>query len=163
MGHQQFGGIETPRKSLKMKLKKNADLLKLFLIFMAVHSFIVGIALILLPAPYLEFFGLKGYHYTFFQAQGGVFHVVMALAYILAVKYITPYGEKFSGARESGLIVLAVSAKSMAAVFLTVYFMLSEKAWVIILSAFGDAFMAFVLFILYRKYMNCGRSDEGAQ
>ena len=137
-----------------MKPKKSTDLLKLFLLFMAVHSSLVGIALLFLPAPYLEFFGLSGDEYTFFQAQGGIFHIVMAFAYILSIRYIYLPDSRFPPSESSGLIIFAISAKSMAAVFLAVYFFLFDKAWIIILSGFGDAVMAVVLFVLYRRYMN---------
>ena len=59
----------------------NSDrLIKLFRIYMwlvALHSFCVGLALILLPLEYFPLFGFRGYEGTFFKIQGGVFHMVM--------------------------------------------------------------------------------------
>jgi len=65
-----------------MNMDKPDTHMKIFLWLIAVHSFLVGIALILFPPSYLEFFGFSNYQYSFFQAQGGVFHLV-----ILSVGY----------------------------------------------------------------------------
>ena len=117
--------------------------IKIFLWLIALHSFMVGIGLILFPPSYLEFFGFLNYQYSFFQAQGGVFHFVMSVAYIMAIKYmhISP-----------GLIIFSISAKLMVTVFLLVYYLFMENSWMILISAFGDAAMAVVLYVLYNRY-----------
>ena len=126
-----------------MNLEKPESQLKVFLWLIALHSFSVGIGLILFPPNYLEIFGFHNYAYSFFQAQGGVFHIVMSVAYIMAIKYMY---------KSPGLIVFSISAKSMATIFLLVYFIFVESSWMIIMSAFGDAVMASILFLLYRRF-----------
>ena len=117
--------------------------MKIFLWLIALHSFLVGIGLILFPPSFLEFFGFLNYQYSFFQAQGGVFHLVMAMAYALAIKYMH---------KSPGLIIFSISAKMIATIFLLIYYLFLEKAWMIIMSAFGDATMAFMLYVLYNRY-----------
>ena len=126
-----------------MNLDKPDTHLKIFLWLIAVHSFLVGIGLILFPPSYLEFFGFFNYQYSFFQAQGGVFHLVMSVAYIMALKYMH---------KSPGLIIFSISAKFMATMFLLVYYLFMENSWMIIMSAFGDAVMAVILYVLYNRY-----------
>ena len=126
-----------------MNLEKPESQLKLFLWLIALHSFSVGIGLLLMPSSYLEIFGFHDYSYSFFQAQGGVFHIVMFVAYIMAIKYMP---------KSSSLILFAISAKSMATIFLINYYIFVESSWMIIMSAFGDAIMASILYLLYKRY-----------
>lgn len=126
-----------------MNLEKPETQLRVFLWLIALHSLSVGIGLILFPPSYLEFFGFENYSYSFFQVQGGVFHIVMAMAYIMAIKYMY---------KSPGLIVFSVSAKSMATVFLIIYYLFFESSWMIIMSALGDAAMASILYFLYNRF-----------
>jgi hypothetical protein len=128
-----------------MKLEKPEVQLKLFLWLIALHSFAVGVGLILFPPAYLEIFGFYNYSYTFFQAQGGVFHIVMCVAYLMASKYMF---------KSPGLIYFSIIAKSIATVFLLIYFLFVEHSWMIIMSAIGDASMAIILYYLYKKFLN---------
>ena len=59
-------------------------LLSLFLWIVMLHTLAVGIGLIFMPSSWLPFFGLAPYTKNFFQAQGGIFHIVMCIAYSLA-------------------------------------------------------------------------------
>ena len=115
----------------------------LFMWLVALHSFAVFLGLILIPAAQLSRFGLQNYSAGFFQAQGGVFHLVMSVAYLMAVKYLdeTP-----------ALIYFSVSAKSIAVIFLLVYYFTAESAWIILLSAFGDGLMAMLIYLLYKQF-----------
>lgn len=126
-----------------MNLDKPEVQLKFFLWLIALHSICVGIGLILFPPSYLEFFGFENYTYSFFQIQGGVFHIVMAMAYIMASYYLI---------KSPGLIIFSISAKFMATVFLIIYYLFVENSWMIILSALGDAIMASILFLLYNRF-----------
>ena len=117
--------------------------LVIFLKLTALHSFSVGLGLIFLPAEYLEFFGFANTSACFFQLQGGVFHLVMTIAYWLAAKYLE---------KSPGLIQFVITAKCMAFVFLIVYFFAIESSWMVIASAAGDGLMALIIFILYRHY-----------
>ena len=117
--------------------------IKIFLWLIALHSFFVGIGLILFPPSYLEFFGFINYQYSFFQAQGGVFHLVMSVAYLMAIKFVY---------KSPGLILFSITAKFMATVFLLTYYLFFENSWMIIISAFGDASMALILYVLYNRF-----------
>ena len=57
-------------------------LLRIFLALVALHSFCVGLGLIIMPFEYFTFFGYEGYQGLFFKVQGGVFHIVMCGAYV---------------------------------------------------------------------------------
>ncbi len=127
-----------------MTFSLNAKLRLIFFMWLvALHSFAVFLGLLLLPAQQLSLFGLENYRASFFQAQGGVFHLVMSVAYIMAAKYIdeTP-----------ALIYFSISAKSIAVVFLLIYYVTVESAWIISLSAIGDGIMAAIIYLLYIQY-----------
>jgi len=65
---------------------KQAEIyLKILLWLIAIHSFTVAIFLIFLGPDGIRFFGFDSGN-PFFQAQGGVFHMVMCVAYIMASK-----------------------------------------------------------------------------
>ena len=58
-------------------------LLKWVLWLIAIHSICFGISLVVLPIPFIEFFGFS-LKEKFFADQGGVFHLIVAVAYIWA-------------------------------------------------------------------------------
>jgi len=92
---------------------------------------------------YLAYFGFSGYTASFFQAQGGVFHLVMSVAYILAAKYLE---------KSPGLMQFVITAKTMAFIFLVFYYLLAEKIAMVLLSALGDGLMAVIMYLLYNAY-----------
>jgi hypothetical protein len=109
----------------------------------ALHSFLVGIGLVLLPPTAMPFFGLQPFVEKFFPVQGGVFHLVMCLVYLLGA--VNP--ERFDN-----LIILAIIAKFMAAAFLTLYYVLGSQVWMVLLSAVGDGLMGMVILLAYRSF-----------
>jgi hypothetical protein len=110
--------------------------LKIFLWLVAVHSLVVGVFLIVLPSSWLPFFGYIGYRRTFFQVQGGVFHLVMALSYSCAA---------CDPIREKTLVIISLCAKGIAAIFLLLYYLFVESIWIVLLSAAGDALMGVII------------------
>ncbi len=114
-----------------------------FLWLVTLHSFAVGLGLIFLPARYMAYFGFVDYTASFFQVQGGVFHLVMSVAYFLAAKYLE---------KSPGLIHFIITAKSMAFVFLVIYFFFVEAILMVLLSAAGDGLMAAVVYFLFNDY-----------
>lgn len=123
----------------------------LLLWFMAIHSILVALGLIFLPTKYLPFFGFFGYSGRFFQMQSGVFHIVMSCAYLMGAYQI----------RQSNILVyFAISAKSIATIFLITIFIFYETNWMILLSAIGDGAMALVLFILFRSFQEAQMSHS---
>jgi uncharacterized membrane protein YbhN (UPF0104 family) len=61
-------------------------ILSVILWLIAVHSFTVGVGMILMPTALIEFLGFKSGLDRFFSYQGGVFHIIMAVAYLLAAQ-----------------------------------------------------------------------------
>ena len=123
-----------------MKIFKNISLFQILLYLIAAHSFFVGIALIVLPFGILSWFGFTVDPYRFFSTQGGVFHVVMTIAYILAAR--KPLEEK-------SLIIFIILAKWIAFFFLGFYFLFSEMVPVIAISAVSDGLMGLLVMVFF--------------
>ena len=112
---------------------------------MAIHSFSVALGLMLLPTKLLPIFGFLGYSGRFFQMQSGVFHIVMAAAYLMAAYQIE---------RSPGLVQFSIFAKIIAVAFLLTVFIFFTSGWTILLSAIVDGLMGLILFLLYRHYQS---------
>ncbi|KAA3617708.1 MAG: hypothetical protein D8M58_00870 [Calditrichaeota bacterium] len=121
-----------------------ASRITVLLQLIAFHSLAVGLGLIIISSQYLELYGFKNYSSSFFQAQGGVFHIVMCIAYFMASKNLN-----------SAIIIrFVISAKTVAVIFLFVYFLYAESIWIILLSAIADGLMALLIFIFYKQYLH---------
>ncbi len=123
-----------------MKIFKNVQFFQLTLYLIALHSFCVGVGLIVLPFGVLSWFGFTVDPYRFFSTQGGVFHVVMSIAYILAAR--NPLHEK-------SLVLLIILAKWIAFFFLGFYFLFAEMVPVIAISAVTDGFMGLIVMVFF--------------
>ena len=106
------------------------------------HTCGVAISLFIFPSEYLTFLGLEGYRGRFFQTQAGLFHLVLGVAYLLAL---------YQWQKAPPLIFFAVIAKSIAIVFLVLYYFFFEPAWIILFSAFGDGLLGIALLLLYTR------------
>jgi hypothetical protein len=115
-----------------MKLK----LLKIFLILVAIHSFCVGLGLILIPLDYFELFGFHEYSGNFFKIQAGVFHIVMCGAYVSAAR--DPVHSRV-------MISFSIFAKMIATVFLLSYAHFIDMVWMVLASGIFDFIMGMVL------------------
>lgn len=123
-----------------MSIFKNINLFRLLLQLIAVHSFFVGLGLIFLPFGALSWLGFTVDPYRFFSTQGGVFHIVMCIAYWMAAK---------DPLKEKSLLIFIISAKWMALLFLTLYFLFMEMVAVVALSAIGDGFMGLLVLLFF--------------
>jgi len=123
-----------------MQIFKNIRYFKSVLQLIALHSFAVGLALILLPFGVLAWFGLTVDPYRFFSTQGGVFHIVMSIAYLLAAR--APLQEK-------SLVIFIILAKWIAFFFLGSYFLFAEMVPMIALSAVGDGLMGIIVMFFF--------------
>ncbi len=74
-----------------MKSAKIKKYLSLFLWLVAIHSFLVGVGLILLPSSLIDFFGYETCAERLFPSQGGVFHIAMAVGYAMAAFNISRF------------------------------------------------------------------------
>jgi hypothetical protein len=116
--------------------------LKTFLFLVALHSFFVGIGLIAIPAKLFLEFGYNPITENFFRAQGGVFHLVMVVAYLFAMR--DPIQNKM-------MVLFSITAKFIATIFLFTYFIFSEQIIVILLSGIGDLAMGLIILYLSKK------------
>jgi hypothetical protein len=120
-------------------------LLKWILWLVAIHSICFGISLIVLPISVIEFFGFQ-LEEKFFAVQGGIFHIVVSVVYIMAALDLKNSGK---------LIAISCTAKFMATIFLLSYFFFVKNIFMIIFSGFADFLMGLtilVLYLLYKKY-----------
>ncbi|MFZ1519905.1 MAG: hypothetical protein WAU11_14075 [Ignavibacteriaceae bacterium] len=119
-------------------------ILSVFLWLVAIHSFLVGIGLIVLPTSVFKFLGYESTFDRFFSTQGGVFHIVMAIGYAMA-----GYDKK----RFECLIIFSIIVKFIATLFLIIYFILISSQLLIVLSGISDFMMCLVILFLYKKLM----------
>lgn len=118
-------------------------LLVITLWLVTLHSLFVGIAMILFPTDWIAYFDIIPSKHRFFIMQGGVFHLVMAVAYGMAASNVKG---------NSTLIKFAIAAKFIATFFLLSYFTFINQFGIILLSAIGDFCMGLVVVLFSRKY-----------
>ena len=137
-----------------MDLFKNIRLFRIVLQLIAVHSLMVGVALIVLPFGVLSWFGFTVDPYRFFSTQGGVFHIVMCVAYWMAAR---------NPMKEQSLLIFIIIAKWIALLFLSLYFLFVELVPVIAFSAVGDGLMGLVVLFFFLEFnTNQEEQDAGA-
>ncbi len=113
---------------------------KLFLYALTLHSFLVGICLILLPSHLIQLFGFNPQQEYFFRAQGGVFHIIMSLLYITAAKNPLKLTE---------LVKLIIAIKLLAMVFLAAYFIFINHIITVLLSGIADGIMGIGVLLFF--------------
>jgi hypothetical protein len=117
-------------------------ILQWFLWLIAIHSIGFGIALVILPIPVIELFG---FHLAekFFAVQGGIFHIVVSLAYIMAATDLD---------NAKKLIILSCTAKFMATIFLLSYYFFVSHIFMVIFSGIADFLMGLAILLTYLLY-----------
>ena len=125
-----------------MKGINNLKYLKYFLWIVAIHSLAVGAGLIIMPVFMMEYLGFGICPERFFRAQGGVFHIAMAVGYAMAA---------YNPERFRGLVILSIIVKFIATIFLLTYFVFVSSIILILLSMVSDFFMGIIVLYLYRK------------
>ena len=118
-----------------------AKVYKWILYLIALHSIIVGISLIALPPEVMWIFGYSKTGGRFFQMQGGLFHLIMALVYYYS-------GKEYL--KNIALIKITIAAKYLAFLFLILFFFTIEDIWVVFFSGIADFLMGTAVLILYR-------------
>jgi hypothetical protein len=106
-------------------------------VLVAAHSAAVGIALAVFPGWATDFAGFGPVRPIFFARQAGVFHLVLAAGYLIELR--------------RGSVTLLVTAKSIAAVFLTSAWLAGVPGWSVPFSAAADALMGLVVGWLARS------------
>lgn len=132
------GGPSTTERGVNVTTRLTAlQRLQLLLVAVALHSAGVGAGLIWHPAALLASCGFAPIGEPFFVVQGGIFHLVMAVGYLLAAR---------DPARQAGLVNFTILVKIMAFVFLTVYWLFFARVLTILASGLVDGAMALVIF-----------------
>jgi hypothetical protein len=116
--------------------------LSYFLFLIGIHSITVGIGLIFLSPSSLEIFGFNNYKESFFQAQAGVFHFAMSIAYIMAGLDVL---------KSVRLIHFIIAVKLLALTFLLIYYFQVMSSWLILISGIGDGLMGLIVLLLFQR------------
>ena len=141
-------------KILKNNVFKNPDiLLSTILWLVAVHSIAIGLALIIQPAILMEWSGFGSEYERFFPAQGGVFHLLMAVAYVMGAMNSKKYHY---------LIVFSIIVKVVATTFLLIYCFMVEFKWTNLIFGLVDGVMGAMIFIAlaYRLHFQKAYGNE---
>ena len=132
--------IKNPRKRLS-----------LLMILIAIHSFCVGVGLIIRPAELMQLFGFGTCYERFFPTQGGVFHIVMVVGYLMAAYDVD---------ENHSLIIFSIIVKIMATVFLFTYFIAVEQIWLVLMSGFSDGLMGMAIYVALLLYLKSKKKPE---
>jgi len=130
--------------------------LTLVLWLVAIHSFLVGVALIARPTMLPELFGFNPSLERFFPVQAGVFHIVIVVAYVMAALDVD---------KRRCLVVFSIIVKGMATVFLVTYFLAVDRIWLVLASALGDGVMGVAIYLslyFYTRYKTIPNSASSA-
>ncbi len=106
-------------------------------ILVALHSLAVGVMLLAAPAWAVRFAGWAGADPLFFLRQAGVFHFVVATAYLIEF------------ARYRGVAVLVIT-KAYAAVFLLGSALAAGTPWSVPFSGVTDGLMGLAVLVVHR-------------
>jgi len=118
----------------------------------ALHSLAVGAGLVWHPSSLLLQMGYDPCYEPFFPTQGGVFHIVMAVGYAMAAWNLK---------RNQCLAIFTMVVKTMATIFLLLYWGLANPLPVILASGLADGAMAILViwaYVTWRRADNEGES-----
>ena len=85
----------------------------------------------------------------FFPTQGGVFHLLLFVVYLMGATHIEKYYY---------FIVFSIFVKAVATLFLTIYCFAAEFKWIIFLSGIGDGVMGLMIFWAFQYYLSSKKS-----
>lgn len=117
-----------------------ARILGAWVVLVALHSFAVGAFLLFATEWGGRFGGFGEVSPPFFARQAGIFHFVIATAYL--VEWFVYRG-----------VIVMLLAKASAVVFLLAVWALGVDAWSVPFSAAGDAFMGAATLLLWRRFV----------
>jgi hypothetical protein len=108
----------------------------------ALHSFVVGLALMFMPKEFFNlYFDYQPISERFFSVQAGVFHIVLSIGYALTA---------IDWKRYEGIVILSLTAKFIATLFLFSYSILITWIPIVFVSGVGDLLMGLVILWTYR-------------
>ncbi len=128
-----------------MKSFNYEKILSFFLWLVALHSLSVGIGLIIMPDSFMKSLGYEFCNERFFRSQGGVFHIAMAVGYVMAA---------YNSKRFECLVIFSIVVKLIATIFLFSYAIFINPLIVIILSGISDFLMGLIILYFYKKTKN---------
>ena len=117
-------------------------ILRIILKLVALHSLLVGIGLIFMPSNLIAYLGFNPCTERFFPTQGGVFHIIMAVAYLMGSSKSNKY---------ECMIIFSIIVKLSATIFLLIYFIFITQTWMIIFSCISDCLMGIVIWWFYSR------------
>ncbi|MEJ2655862.1 MAG: hypothetical protein P8012_01535 [Desulfobacterales bacterium] len=120
-------------------------LLSTVLWLVAFHSLAMGLILIAQPAALMHAAGFGSDCGHFFPAQGGVFHLLMFVVYLMGAIHIEKYYY---------FIVFSIFVKAVATFFLIIYCFAVEFKWVVLLSGIADGLMGLMIFMALQFYLH---------
>ncbi|MGA7143502.1 MAG: hypothetical protein WBY47_03275 [Desulfobacterales bacterium] len=120
-------------------------LLSTVLLLVAFHSLVMGLILITQPSALMRFAGFGPNCDRFFPTQGGVFHLLMFVLYLLGAIHIEKYYY---------FIVFSIFIKAVATFFLLIYAFVVEFKGVILLSGIADGIMGLMIFMALQYYLH---------
>jgi hypothetical protein len=105
-------------------------------VLIALHTFVIGVALLAVPEWALGFGGWQAIPPLFFPRQAGVFHLVLATGYLLEYWRLRS-------------VTLLVTAKACAFVFLGCATLLATVPWFVTFAGIGDGLMGLAALALH--------------
>ncbi len=127
--------------------------LSLVLWVVALHSLLVGIGLVVRPSSLMATFGFGPCYERFFPTQGGIFHIVMAIGYGLAAK---------DPVQHASLILFAIIVKTIAAIYLLLYYLIIDPLWIVLFSGVIDGVMGVAILMANQAFQEFRYEEEGA-
>ncbi len=115
------------------------DIERWLVILIALHSFIVGLALMVAPQWAPTFGGWPHVEPLFFIRQAGIFHFVLATGYL-----VEHYRRRD--------VTLLLMAKGAAVIFLLGYWVATPVPWIVPFSGFADGLMGAAVLVV-RRYL----------
>jgi len=86
----------------------------------------------------MELSGFNGDYEHFFPAQGGVFHLIMSVAYLVGATHVEKYHH---------FIVFSIFVKAVATFFLMMYCLIAEFKWIVMISGIADCVMGLLIYL----------------
>ncbi|MBI9073211.1 MAG: hypothetical protein JEY94_16530 [Melioribacteraceae bacterium] len=127
---------------MKLNLKYES-LLKYFLFLIAFQSLAIGLFLMFFPPELMRLLGFPIIFENFFKVQGGVFHLIMVAAYVMA---------SADPCKNSIMVVFSIITKVTSVIFLVIYFFFVSQYWIFIVALFGEIAISSMLIFLFFKF-----------
>lgn len=112
-------------------------------VLIALHTYVIGVALLAVPGWALRFGGWETVPPLFFPRQAGVFHLVLGTGYLLEY------------ARQRG-IALLLTAKALATLFLGAATLLGGAPWFVGFAGAADGLMGLAVLLTRRVVQSAG-------